>query len=90
MTAGHRSWTLEVLSDEKPGPKARILESRTVSDFTITPEYVRDCFKERFENPDYPEALRRLKPGAILIRDENGEERMRYTQTDYFRDNPTA
>src|SRR3954462_14881018 len=35
-------------------------------------------------NPDYPEARRRLKPGAILIRDENGEERMRYTQTDYF------
>ena len=66
------------------------LETLTAMAFTVTPEYIRDIFKDRYENPDYPKPSQKLKPGAVLVRDENGQEHSRYTVADYFRDNPTA
>jgi hypothetical protein len=81
MDDGNRVWTLEVLSSPQAG---RLLEEPThLMALTASLELARDEFVARYEDPDYPILNVRPKPGAVLIKDEHGQERFRYTAIDY-------
>jgi hypothetical protein len=81
MDDANRVWTLEVLSSPQAG---RLLEEPNhILALTASLELARDEFVARYEDPDYPILNVRPKPGAVVIKDGQGQEQFRYTAMDY-------